>query len=51
MERFKATWAEVVYSYIRFYVREFCAHFGEIVGGIVFSIFIISLPILAALFT
>lgn len=50
MERFKASRAEIVVSYIRFYSREFSAHMGEIVAGVVLGGFIVFLPVLAAMF-
>ena len=50
MERFKASKAEVFASYVRYYVREFRAHSGEIISGLVFCAFIVVLPIIAAMF-
>ena len=49
MERFKASKAEVFASYVRYYTREFRAHSGEIVSGLVFGAFIIALPVIAAM--
>lgn len=50
MERFKASKAEVLASYVRYYARELRAHSGEIVSGLVFGAFIVALPIIAAMF-
>ena len=48
MERFKASKAEVFASYVRYYTREFRAHSGEVISGLVFGAFIVALPIRAA---
>nr|DAH93916.1 MAG TPA: hypothetical protein [Caudoviricetes sp.] len=50
MERFKASKAEVIVSYVRFYAREFRAHVGEIITGVALGAFIVFLPVLAAMF-
>lgn len=50
MERFKASAGAVLFSYIRFYAREFRAHVGEIVAGVALGAFIVFLPVLAAMF-